>query len=488
MDAPIEYYLIAGGMLLILSVLSSKATDRLGIPSLLVFLALGMLAGSEGIGGIYFDNASLSQALGVVALTYILFSGGLETEFRHVRPIIREGAILASLGVFLTCIFTGIFAAKVLGFSTLEGLLLGAIVSSTDAAAVFTVLRARSVNLKGKVKPLLELESGLNDPMAVLLTVGLLQLMGQGDVSPYTLIPLFFTQLAVGGIAGYVVGKTTGILLNRLKLEFDGLYPVVTIALVVLVYGFTQAIGGNGFLAVYLTGLMLGKENFIHKKSLVLFHGGIAWLMQIAMFLTLGLLVFPSSLLPVAPHGMAVSVFLILIARPAAVFLSLVGSSFTIREKALIAWVGLRGSVPIILATYPLLAGISRADVIFHLVFFIVITSVLIQGTSISAIAKLLKVDAPVRAKFRYPIEYVPTGNVKNDLVEMEVRPNSPAIGKSIIELNLPKDALIVLIQRKGNVIVPKGGTHLEADDTMLVLADKDALNAARKILEQMPA
>ncbi len=476
--------LIASSLLLILSVLATKVLDRLGVPSLLVFLAVGMLAGSEGLGGIYFDNALATQTLGSIALAYILFSGALETEFDHIRPILKPGLWLASLGVLLTCGLTGAFSVWALGFTPLEGLLLGAIVSSTDAAAVFAVLRSRGTHLKSGIQPLLELESGANDPMAVLLTVGILELMNGQVHSPWGLIPEFFREIALGGILGWAGGKAAVQVLNRLKLSFEGLYPVFTIAFVVLTYAATQALKGSGFLAVYVAGLVLARENFIHKKSLMHFHGGIAWLMQIAMFLTLGLLVYPSRLIPVAGHGFLISAFLILLARPIATYLSLFRSGFTVREKAMISWVGLRGSVPIILATYPLLAGIDKADLIFHLVFFTVLTSVLIQGTSIPWVSKLLRVQAPHRRKALTPIESMAIGDFKNDLVELEVPHSSPVIGKSILELQLPRHALIVLIQRNESIVIPRGGTHLEAEDTLLVLAERALLDQIRKLVK----
>jgi potassium/hydrogen antiporter len=481
----VEIYLAAGSALLVLSVLSSKAIGRLGVPSLLVFLLIGMLAGSEGLGGIEFENAFQAQSLGIIALIYILFAGGLDTDFKIIRPVLFKGALLASLGVLLTCALTGWFATTVLGFTWLEGLLLGAIVSSTDAAAVFTVLRGKNVNFTSGIKPLLELESGANDPMAVMLTVTFLQIMTSQELTPSRLIVSFLQQLILGGVFGFVAGKGMGALLNRLKLEFEGLYPVMTIASIVFVYGATQLVGGNGFLAVYLCGLVLGSSNFIHKKSLILFHDGIAWLMQITMFLVLGLLAFPSRLAPVAGAGLLASTFLILVARPIAVFVSLSRTSMSVREKALISWIGLRGSVPIILAIYPLLAGIAKAEVIFYLVFFIVLTSVLVQGTSIPLVARLLGVNSPEKPKFRFPIEYVPSENLRSELVEVDVPARSTAIGRTLVELALPKGALIVLIQRKGQVFVPRGGTHLEANDTLLVLAEKSAQAEIKALTSQ---
>jgi cell volume regulation protein A len=481
----VETLLFGGSLLLVLSVFASNVTGKFGVPSLLVFLVVGMLAGSEGIGGIYFDNAFYSQTLGIVALTYILFSGGLDTEWRMIRPVLNQGLSLATVGVLCTCVLTGVFTKFLLGFSWVEGFLVGAIVSSTDAAAVFSVLRAKSVNLKGQIKPLLELESGSNDPMSVFLTTAFLHLIQQKDLSLLTLITSFFHQMILGAALGVVTGKGAALALSRVKLGFDGLYPVFTLALVLLIYTTTQWVGGNGFLAVYLAGLILGNQNFLHKKSLILFHDGIAWLMQITIFLALGLFVFPSRLLPVAGVGFLLSLFLILAARPLSVYLSLSFSKLNFREKTLISWVGLRGAVPVVLAIFPLLAGIEKADLIFNMVFFVVLTSILIQGTSVSLVAKLLRVDAPLVAKFRYPIEYVPIGNMKSNLVEIIVPASSLAGGKSIIDLKLPKEALIVLIQRKGDIIVPKGSTHLEGNDTMLVLAEDEPLSRIRQIVNE---
>jgi potassium/hydrogen antiporter len=391
-----DYVLLAAAVLLILSVLASKASGRLGVPALLLFLGVGMLAGSDGPGGVHFEDAHVAQSLGVVALVFILFSGGLSTEWESVRPVLGKALGLATAGVLLTAVFVGLFAAKVLGFSLLEGMLLGAIVSSTDAAAVFAVLRSRSVGLKGELRPLLELESGSNDPMAVFLTTGLIGVLGGQGESLGGLIPSFLKQMALGALLGVGMGRAAVTVLNRLRLEYEGLYPVLSLALVLFTYGVAYAVGGNGFLAVYLAGLVMGNDDFIHKQSLMRFHDGVAWLMQIAMFLVLGLLVFPSRLVPVAAAGLAVSLFLMLVARPASVFVTLAFARGGWREKAMVSWVGLRGAVPIILATFPLLAGLPQAETIFNLVFFIVITSVLLQGTTLPRAARWLGVDAPL--------------------------------------------------------------------------------------------
>ncbi|HNS37940.1 MAG TPA: potassium/proton antiporter, partial [Anaerolineaceae bacterium] len=295
----IDWIIIGAAGLLVVSVLASRISDRFGVPVLLIFLALGMLAGSDGIGGIYFDNPQIAQSVGVVALVLILFSGGLDTEWRSVRPIVKEGLLLSTVGVLLTALGVGLIAALLLKLSIVEGLLLGAVISSTDAAAVFSVLRAKGINLKGQLKPLLEFESGSNDPMAIFLTVGLIQILTQPDFSTLDLLGSFVLQMLLGAGLGVAAGYGMLFLLNRIRLGYDGLYPVFTTALVFLTFGLTNVVGGNGFLAVYLAGIMLRRGDFIHRKSVMRFHDGLAWLMQITMFLTLGLLVFPSRLPPI---------------------------------------------------------------------------------------------------------------------------------------------------------------------------------------------
>jgi len=388
--------LIGTAVLLLLSVIASKASAQLGIPSLLLFLFIGMLAGSEGLGGIYFDDAQVAQFVGVVALTFILFAGGLDTNWIQIKPVLGRGVILATAGVMLTAILVGGFSILILGLDYLDALLLGAIVSSTDAAAVFSLLRSKKTNLKGELKPLLEFESGSNDPMAIFLTVSLTSLIMTPSQSTIEMIPMFAQQMALGATMGYLSGKGMMYIVNRINLESNGLYPVLTIAMVLLIYGSTVILGGNGFLAVYIAGITFGNSNFLNKRSTISFHEGLAWLMQITMFIVLGLLVFPSHLIPIAWIGLVISAFLMFIARPVAIFLLLSVSKMSYREKAMISWVGLKGAVPIVLATIPLLAGLSDAETIFNIVFFIVMTSVLLQGSSITFVAKLLGVESPV--------------------------------------------------------------------------------------------
>ena len=477
-----EYILIGASILLLISVLVSKISDRFGVPALLLFLILGMLAGSDGFGGIYFDDPALAQFIGIIALVLILFSGGLSTEWNEVRPVFKEGLLLSTFGVLITAIMVGLFASVLLGFSFLEGLLLGSIVSSTDAAAVFSVLRSKGISLKGKLKPLLELESGSNDPMAIFLTVGLIQLITQPNLSVLNLIGLFIQQMLIGAVVGYGMGKAMLFLINRLKLGYEGLYPVLSLSLVFLAFGLTDLIGGSGFLAVYLAGIILGRQDFLHQKSLMRFHDGLAWIMQIAMFLTLGLLVFPSRLTPIIGVGLLIAGCLMFLARPISIFISLLPSTLNWREKTFISWVGLRGAAPIILATFPLLAQLQQANLIFNIVFFVVLASVLLQGTSLPRIAKLLKVDAPIIPKRVYPIEYVPMGGLKSELKELPVPIESGMNGKAIFELGLPDDFLVILIARDNDFMLPSGGTVLQGNDTLLVLSDKESYG---KVIEK---
>jgi potassium/hydrogen antiporter len=357
---PVENLLLIASMLLLISIVASKASGRLGVPALLMFLVIGMLAGSEGPGGIYFDDPWLAQLVGVVALAFILYDGGLSTEWQVIRPVFRKGISLSTMGVLVSTITVGLFANVVLNFSLIEGLLLGAIVSSTDAAAVFSILRSRDVRLKGRLEPLLELESGSNDPMAIFLTIGLTSLLVDPSGKLIDLVPMFFQQMALGIVLGFGLGKGMVFVVNRLKLGYEGLYPVLTVTLVLLAYGATASLGGNGFLAVYLTGLVMRNTDFLHRRSVMNFHDGLAWLMQIAMFLTLGLLVFPSQLILVIGAGLLVSGFLILVARPASVFTSLLFSSMAPREKIMVSWVGLRGAALLFWQLSPWLQAFPR--------------------------------------------------------------------------------------------------------------------------------
>jgi len=392
---PIEYPLWALAVLLLLGVLTSKTSERLGVPALVFFLFVGMLAGSEGLGGIEFDNPTIACALGMFALTFILFAGGLDTAWNLVRSELRTALLLSTLGVTLTALLVGLFTVYVLGFPWLEGLLLGAVISSTDAAAVFAVLRSRKARLKGRLWPLLELESGSSDPMAVFLTVTIVGLIGDATRSWTSAIPVFFTQMLLGGLVGLIAGLFALVLIRRIRLETYGLYPVLTMAVALLGFSAAAAIGGSGILAAYIAGIVCANHTMPRRNLIVGFHDGLAWLMQIMMFVALGLLVFPSRLVPIIGPGLALSAFLMFVARPASVAVSTLGSGLRPREKLLVGWCGLRGAVPIVLATFPLLAGTPLADVTFNLVFFVVLTSSLLQGSTIGLLARWLGLDEP---------------------------------------------------------------------------------------------
>jgi potassium/hydrogen antiporter len=387
----IELILFIIPLLIIACIILTKFIDNAGIPTLILFIGIGMLSGTDGLGDIYFDNAELVQSVGLIALIYILFAGGLDTNWNIVKPAFKNATLLATLGVLITAFAIGYFTYFFLGFSLLEGMLIGAIISSTDASAVFSIIGSRDVKLKGDIKPLLELESGSNDPMAVFLTIAVTSLITGDESNPVNLMLLFFLQMGVGAIVGLGIGKAILYFLRRFTLSYEGFYPVFILASAALVYGLADLLQGSGFLAVYIAGVMLGTNEFKYKDSIKRFFEGFSWLGQICMFITLGLFVFPSEIFPIIGIGLALSAFIIFVARPLSVFISLAFSKYNFREKTFISWVGLKGAVPIILATYPLVEKLPDANEIFNIVFFIVVTSVLIQGWSLPAVARFLK-------------------------------------------------------------------------------------------------
>ncbi|HTF61903.1 MAG TPA: potassium/proton antiporter [Edaphobacter sp.] len=480
----IEQILIITAILLFLGVVASKASSKLGVPALLLFLLIGMLAGSEGPGRIPFDNAGLAQSVGVIALAFILFAGGLDTNWRIVSPVLWQGLSLASIGVFVTALLVGWFATVLLGVDWLHGLLVGAIVSSTDAAAVFSVLGSQGISLKGRIQPLLELESGTNDPMAVFLTIGIIQLIVSPGQSPWLLASLFLKQMLIGGTIGWVIGRLAVPIINRLNLEAEGLYSALTVAIVLFAYGITTAFGGSGFLAVYLAGVVMGNRDFVHRRSLTTFHNGLAWLMQIILFLVLGLLVYPSRLLPVMGVSVLLALFLVVVARPVGVFISLAFARVGFRPKILISWIGLRGAVPIVLATFPLLAGVRNAEIYFNIVFFTVSISVLLQGTSIGWLARKLRLQKPSPATDRrFPLDILPAGEERSQVAEITVSEGSLAVGQQLVSLQIPRGAHVMLVTRTSEHLVPRGSTTLKAGDILSVLADQASLAKVRTVM-----
>lgn len=470
----IENILLIGSLLLFASILAGKTSYKFGVPTLILFLAIGMLAGTDGIGGINFDNPQIAQFIGIVSLNFILFSGGLDTNWSSVKPILKEGVALSTLGVLLTALSLGMFVWFITDFTIYESMLLGSIVSSTDAAAVFSILRSKSLALKTNLRGTLELESGSNDPMAYVLTIAFLTLVIHQDQSLASVIPLFLLQMSIGGVAGIVFGKLSKWIINNIKLDFEGFYPVLVIALMFITFSATDFAGGNGFLAIYICAVYLGNQDLIHKKTIYKMYDGLAWLMQIVLFLTLGLLVYPSEVFPYMGIGLLISLFLIIIARPVGVFLSLVFFKMKMRRRLYISWVGLRGAVPIVFATYPLLAGIDKAHMIFNIVFFISVTSVLIQGTTLSIVAKWLHVALPEKVKKVTEIDQFLIDLPKTSLQEFSVKPNSQAVDKRIVDLHFPQSAFIIMIKRSGEYIRPGGSTVIKANDILMVLADTE--------------
>lgn len=474
MSISIENILLIGSLLLFISIIAGKTTYRFGVPTLVLFLIIGMLAGSDGIGGIYFNDPKIAQFIGIVALNFILFSGGLETNWKSIKPVLWQGISLSTLGVFLTAISLGLFVHWVTDFSIYEGLLLGAIVSSTDAAAVFSILRSQKLGLKSNLRPTLELESGSNDPMAYVLTIAFLGLAMNPGLSWLSVAGIFFQQMILGGLAGLVFGRISKEIINRIDMGFEGLYPVLVISLMIITFSATDAIGGNGFLAVYLCAVYLGNQHLIHKKTILRMFDGLAWLMQIVLFLTLGLLVFPSQVVPYIGVGILISLFLIFIARPLSVFISLAFFRMKMRRRLYISWVGLRGAVPIVFATYPLLAGLDKAHIIFNIVFFVSLSSVLLQGKSLALVAKWLHVALPEKAKPRSPADLLLSDKVKRAMAEITIPPDNPSIGKKILELKFPANSLIAMIERGDKFITPNGGTILEGGDTLVTLSETE--------------
>lgn len=482
----IENLILLTSILLFLSILASKTSGHLGVPSLIIFLVIGMLAGVDGILGIPFNDFDAINKIGTVALIFILFSGGLDTKLESVAPVMWRGVALSSLGVFLTAGVTGLFVWKFTEFSLIEGLLLGSIISSTDAAAVFSILRSKGIGLRGRLRPLLELESGSNDPMAYFLTISFVNLALSETVGIWNIALQFIIQMTVGFALGYVFGKAGVWVINKIKLDYDGLYPVLIMAMILFSYAFSTYAYGNGFLTIYVMGVILANSSFIHKKSLTKFYDGQAWLMQIIMFIAFGLLVNPHEIVPVIGIGLLVSLVLIFLARPIGVFISLVPFKMKIREKLFISWVGLRGAVPIIFATIPVTAGVESSSIIFNIIFFVVITSVALQGTTLMVMAKLLHVDKRVEVARRYPLELELTENFKNELVEVSIPEDCPQANKRIVEIGFPRNALIVMIERNKQYITPNGNTIIKPGDNLLIMTnsarDLDTIHSALHI------
>lgn len=474
-----EEILLVASVILFLSIFAGKAGYRFGLPALLLFLGVGMLFGSDGL-GIQFSDPKMAQFIGMLALSIILFSGGMDTKVSEVRPIASQGVVLATLGVLATTFITGGFIYWLSGLAhhyvTLtfpESLLLAAVMSSTDSASVFSILRSKGVYLKQRLRPTLELESGSNDPMAYMLTLLIIAYIQMGGMDLQEAVLSLVIQLVVGVLAGYLFGKLAVLIINKINIDNASLYPILLMATAFFTFSATTLCSGNGYLAVYIAGLVVGNAKIVHKKSIGTFFDGFAWLWQIVMFLTLGLLVNPHELLPVAGIGLTVGIFMILIARPVSVFLCLLPyKNFTTKGKLYISWVGLRGAVPIIFATYPLIAGIEHAGMIFNIVFFITILSLLIQGTTVTLVAKWLdQIDEPEK-KGEFGIEL--PEEIKSAMSEIDLTSSVLSHGTKLMELTLPDHTLAVMVKRKDRYFIPKGNTELKVNDKLLLISDND--------------
>jgi potassium/hydrogen antiporter len=477
--------ILFGSLLVLLSIVASALSARLGAPVLLVFLVLGMVAGEEGPGGVDFDDWHAARLVGSIALAIIILDGGLRTRREAFRVALWPAVSLATVGVVVTASIVGAVASWLLGVHWMYGLLLGAIIGSTDAAAVFGLLHTAGLELKQRVGATLEIESGSNDPMAIFLTVTLVALLSAGEPKlSWEVAGRLFAQLAIGGSVGWVGGRLLGALINRLRLA-TALYPLLTAAGGLLVFAVAAVLGGSGFLSIYLCGIVLGNMPLRASQSILRMHDGLAWLSQIAMFLMLGLLVTPSELVDVIGEGLLIAVVLILVARPAAVFLSLLPFRFPWREQAFIGWVGLRGAVPIILAIFPLTAGLPFAREFFNLAFFVVLASLLIQGWTIAPLARRLGLEVPPTAEPTQRINLDIPGHLEREVVCYEVLPGSTAANNLLANLPLPEGSHITTLIRDDAVVaVHDGHLVLMPGDLVYVFTDPDRLPQLNRIFD----
>lgn len=492
MQINMELLLLLGSILFFISMLVGKAGSRYGVPVLLLFLVVGMVFGSDGF-GLNFENVQVAQVIGSVCLIMILFSGGLDTKYNEIKPIVWPGVVLATIGVLLTALVTGLFIYWLsgmmfpsMGIGLVTAMLLASTFSSTDSASVFGILRSKGLILKNNLRPLLELESGSNDPMAYMLTIMFMQIIRSGDNPDYGMVALMVVvQLLVGAVAGYLLGKLAVRIINRIRMGNASLYPILLLTMGIFIYAATYYLQGNGYLAVYIAGLVIGNSKFSHKRSSMNFMDGFAWMSQILLFLTLGLLVNPSELIPVFIPALIVSAFLIFFGRPIVVFLTLIPfRKIKIKDKLYISWVGLRGAVPIIFAIIPLAAGdIPHARWVFNMVFVITIVSLLVQGTSLPMIARWLGLaEKPPSYKEFEDFDFEFAEEIKSAMTEIHISEDTLNYGKNLIEMPLPDKTLVVMVKRGDIYFVPTGLTELHAGDKLLVISDdEDALKETYK-------
>lgn len=468
---PVEQLILVAGILLLIGILSSKISARVGVPVLVLFLLLGMVAGPEGVGRLDFVSYEIAYGIGTLALALILFDGGLSTQFSDVRAVWKPSMLLATVGVLATALVTGLAAYWVLDITLLQGMLLGSIVGSTDAAAVFSILRNGGTGLPKRLQATLEVESGSNDPMAIFLTIGFMELISQPTADWTSLVMLFLSQMVLGGILGLGMGFAGAQLVNRIELGTSGLYPVLTITICLLTFGLTAQIGGSGFLAVYLAGVTMGNSRLVYRSGILGYHDAAAWLSQITMFVVLGLLCSPSQLLAVSGKALLICLVLVFIARPIAVLATLV-PFFRMRwqELTLLSWVGLKGAVPITLATFPLMQGTPQAPLMFNVVFFIVVVSALVQGSTLPMVARWLGLGTPIVPTPAATLEISSLRHVDGEVVDYSVDSASRAAGRKVRELALPDGVVIAMVVRDDQIIPPQGRTEIRAGDHVIVV------------------
>lgn len=478
-----KMYLTAGNFILIASIiifvalLASRASFKFGVPVLLLFLFTGMLFGSDGL-GLQFNDMNLAQFIGMVALSIILFSGGMDTDYKSIRPVLAPGIALSTVGVLLTTLITGVFIYflcnrlfDMAGYTLVFSLLLAATMSSTDSASVFNVLRSRKTGLKHNLKPLLEFESGSNDPMAYMLTIVLIQIL-MGDNSSFGSIVLtFFAQLAIGALAGFGMGKAAVWITNKINLHYSSLYPILMLCIIFFTFSITDLIKGNGYLAVYIAGMVVGNNPLVNKRETTKFLDGMTWLFQIVIFLTLGLLVNPSEMLPIAVPGLLIAIFMIVVGRPLSVFLTMLPfRKFSFKSKLYVSWVGLRGAAPIIFATYPVIEDVPGARNIFNIVFFITLVSLLVQGTTVNYFAKTLKLTAATPKEGNdFGVEL--PEDLKSKVWDITVDEKILSNGPLLMDVGFPKGVLVIMVKRGDDYKVPNGDMRLEVGDKLLMLS-----------------
>lgn len=475
-----ENILLIGSILISFSILISKTGYRFGIPTLLLYLLVGMLFGSDGL-GLQFNSAEDAQFIGMMALSIILFTGGMDTKFKEIRPVISEGLVLSTIGVVLTTLFTGLFifvasdwSKDYATLSLMTSMLLAATMSSTDSASVFSLLRSQRMNLKHNLRPMLELESGSNDPMAYMLTIILIQIITTNEFNAFIIIKDLFMQFFFGAVIGYTIGKLCVWLINRIGLSNSSLYPILLLSIVFFTFTVTDRLHGNGYLAVYITGMIVGNSRIVNRKEIDTFMNGLTWLFQIIMFLALGLLVNPHEMLDIAHIALLIGLFMIFIARPLSVMLCLLPfRKLTFKSRLFVSWVGLRGAVPIIFATYPVIANIEGSHILFNIVFFITLLSLTIQGMSISSVAKWLHLDLPLPKEGNdFGVEL--PEEIDSQLTDITLTEDMLRNGKKLMDMKLPPNTLVMLIKRDNQYIIPNGSQELKAGDKLLLIYEKN--------------